>query len=121
MPRPQRSQQDYLRDLLRRVLAAEKADGFRLMEVVRRKAGHYLAALEDGLERGIFERVPVKLGVWFYRLTERGREAGQTGTIPVLVTVSMTRQGNPPQGRCCLGGFAGGGTRRLSTTGDKNQ
>lgn len=68
-------------ELLNRVVRAGRADAFRLVEVCPLDASRFDVALDSLVEGGHAERVNVRVGVWYYRLTPKGIEAQRTGVV----------------------------------------
>jgi hypothetical protein len=68
--------------LLKRVLAAELASHFQLREVCPLDATKFEAAFERLQENGHTERVVVKCGQWYWRLTEKGLKAAAAKKPP---------------------------------------
>lgn len=56
-------------ELLRRVVAANLAERFKLMQICPRDAAANYPAFENLVEFGYIERVVEAVGVWHYRLT----------------------------------------------------
>lgn len=96
---------------VRAVVAAGKADGFRLTEVFPRHATRQLDPLAGALHLGLVERVTERVGAWFYRLTPAGVAAAEAGDVPRPTTVPA-RLGDPRTGSLRPGQPCGGGFRR---------
>lgn len=70
--------------LLQRAVTAGLADGFTLRQVAPCDASKMLKALERLIEVELIQRVPIKCGVWNYRLTPAGVLAAGAKDPPKL-------------------------------------
>lgn len=75
-------------DLLRRVVAAGRADRFALRDVASRDLGRMQVALDCLLDLGCAERVTTGCGRWHYRLTAWGLRSHAEGRIVAAPDVS---------------------------------